>query len=52
MLQLVAKGLTFEKSDTDSFRKALTAAGFYKEWRGKFGEDNWKVLESVVGELA
>ena len=50
--QLIGKGLTFEKSDTDSFRKALTAAGFYKEWRGKFGEDNWKVLESVVGELA
>jgi tripartite ATP-independent transporter DctP family solute receptor len=50
--QLVAKGLTFVEPDKDSFRKALTAAGFYKEWRGKFGEENWKTLENVVGELA
>ena len=44
--------MTFETADTSGFRKGLTASGFYKEWRGKFGEDNWKVLESVVGELA
>jgi tripartite ATP-independent transporter DctP family solute receptor len=50
--QLVAKGLVFEQPDKDAFRRDLTAAGFYKEWRGKFGEDNWKILESVVGALA
>lgn len=50
--QLIGKGLTFEATDKDAFRKALSAAGFYKEWRGKFGEDNWKVLEGVVGALA
>ena len=49
---LVAKGLTFEATDKEAFRKALSAAGFYKEWRGKFGEDGWKVLEGVVGALA
>ena len=50
--QLVAKGLTFETVDNAPFRKALSEAGFYKEWRGKFGEENWKALESVVGTLA
>lgn len=50
--QLIAKGLTFEASDKPAFRKALSDAGFYKEWRGKFGEDNWKALEAVVGSLA
>ncbi len=50
--QLIAKGLTFEVADKEAFRKGLSAAGFYKEWRGKFGEDNWKALEAVVGALA
>lgn len=50
--QLVAKGLAFEAVDSAAFRKGLSDAGYYKEWRGKFGEENWKVLESVVGSLA
>jgi TRAP-type transport system periplasmic protein len=50
--QLIAKGLTFESADKEAFRKGLSASGFYKEWRGKFGEDNWKVLEGVVGAMA
>jgi hypothetical protein len=50
--QLTAKGLTFVSSDKDSFRKALSKSGFYTEWRGKFGEDNWKVLEAAVGTMA
>lgn len=50
--QLTAKGITFVQPDKDAFRKGLTTAGFYKEWRAKFGEDNWKTLESAVGALA
>ncbi len=50
--QLVAKGITFETPDKEAFRKGLSAAGFYKEWRGKFGEQNWKMLEDAVGALA
>ena len=50
--QLVAKGLAFESVDKAAFRKALSDAGYYKEWRGKLGEDNWKALEAVVGSLA
>ncbi|MFG1400224.1 MULTISPECIES: TRAP transporter substrate-binding protein, partial [Roseixanthobacter] len=50
--QLTAKGLTFESADKDAFRKALTQAGFYKEWKGKFGPEAWKALEEVTGPLA
>jgi tripartite ATP-independent transporter DctP family solute receptor len=49
---LTAKGLTFEKVDQAAFRAALTKAGYYKEWREKFGADNWSALEAVVGGLA
>ena len=49
--QLTAKGLSFNAVDRPAFRKALVAAGFYKEWRGKFGNANWRVLENAVGAL-
>jgi hypothetical protein len=50
--QLVAKGLTFVNADSAGFRAALSRAGFYKEWREKFGAENWRVLESIVGQLS
>jgi tripartite ATP-independent transporter DctP family solute receptor len=50
--QLVAKGLVFESADKDAFRKGLTQAGFYKEWKEKFGAEAWKALEGVTGPLA
>ena len=50
--QLTAKGLTFTPVDKGAFRTALAKAGFYKQWREKFGAENWQALESVVGALA
>ena len=50
--QLEAKGLVFNKVDTASFRERLHAAGFYKEWREKIGEEAWSLLEAQVGKLA
>lgn len=50
--QLVKKGITFAAADHDAFRKALADSGFYKEWKGKFGEEAWAALESVVGKMA
>jgi TRAP-type transport system periplasmic protein len=50
--ELTSKGLTFHQVDKKAFRQVLAKAGFYKEWREKFGEESWKVLESVAGELA
>jgi TRAP-type transport system periplasmic protein len=49
---LTKKGLTFETADQAGFRAALTKAGFYKEWRDKFGADAWTALETAVGPLS
>ena len=48
---LSAKGLKFNAVDPAPFRDKLKAAGFYKEWRGKFGEAAWAILEGEVGAL-
>jgi TRAP-type C4-dicarboxylate transport system substrate-binding protein len=50
--ELTAKGLVFEAVEPAPFRAALVKAGYYKEWRDKFGADVWSALESVVGTLS
>ena len=45
-------GLTFYSVNKMPFQAALKVAGFYAEWRGKFGEDAWKVLERYSGALS
>jgi tripartite ATP-independent transporter DctP family solute receptor len=50
--ELEKKGLIFNKPDPASFRAALAKAGFYTEWREKFGTEPWKLLEKYTGELA
>jgi TRAP-type C4-dicarboxylate transport system substrate-binding protein len=50
--QLIAKGLVFEAADRPAFRKALSGAGYYKEWKDKFGADNWAALEAAVGQIS
>ena len=49
---LQAKGLQFVPTDAAAFRAALKKAGFYAEWKEKFGAEAWKVLEDSVGSLA
>jgi tripartite ATP-independent transporter DctP family solute receptor len=49
---LVKKGLIFESADRAGFRAALNKAGFYKEWRDRFGAEAWAALESAVGSLS
>jgi tripartite ATP-independent transporter DctP family solute receptor len=50
--QLKAKGMVFNYPDVKSFRDALSKAGFYKEWREKFGSDALAKLEKYSGKLA
>jgi tripartite ATP-independent transporter DctP family solute receptor len=50
--ELAGKGLQFSSVDTAAFRAKLQSAGFYKEWRGKFGEDAWKLLEAQTGPIS
>ncbi len=49
---LEGKGLAFNDVDAAGFRDALRTAGFYKEWRGKYGEEAWRVLEDSVGGVS
>ena len=49
---LKTKGLEFNTPDPVPFRDALRKAGFYSEWKGKYGEEAWGLLEKVVGQLA
>ena len=49
---LQSKGLAFNDVDTTPFRDKLRSAGFYKEWRGKYGEEAWHVLEDSVGQIS
>src|SRR5256885_6347726 len=50
--QLKQKGLTFNTVDKKPFQETLKNAGFYSEWRGKFGEEAWKTLERYSGALS
>src|ERR1700759_332046 len=49
---LAGKGLTFNQPDLGPFREKLRAAGFYSEWKTKYGEEAWAILEKSVGKLS
>ena len=48
---LTAKGITFIDVDREPFRKALAATSFYADWRAKYGNEAWSLLEAAVGKL-
>jgi tripartite ATP-independent transporter DctP family solute receptor len=50
--ELKSIGLTFNQPDPDAFRAELRKAGFYTEWRHKYGEAAWSLLEKYTGKLA
>ncbi len=49
--ELEAKGLVFNKPDPAPFRETLVKAGFYADWKAKFGEEAWAALEKTAGKL-
>lgn len=49
---LSAAGLVFNDVDPGPFRDRLSSSGFYREWRSKFGEEAWSLLEEATGKLA
>jgi TRAP-type C4-dicarboxylate transport system substrate-binding protein len=49
---LKSKGLEFVEVDKPAFRQALKSAGFYAEWKKKYGDEAWSILESEVGSLS
>ena len=50
--ELTARGLTFHNVDSKAFQAKLQSAGFYKEWKGKFGDDAWALLEKHTGPIS
>ncbi len=49
---LEAKGMVFNDVDKEKFRDRLLQADFYKEWRDRYGEASWKILEKYAGNLS
>ena len=50
--ELSEKGLIFNQPKSDSFRDKMKKAGFYSDWKTKFGDEAWAVLEHATGKLA
>src|ERR1700744_3561255 len=50
--ELAGKGLVFNQPDPGPCREKLRAAGFYDEWKKKYGEQGWALLEKAVGKLS
>ncbi|KRP92604.1 ABC transporter substrate-binding protein [Bradyrhizobium yuanmingense] len=50
--ELAGKGLTFNQPPIAPFRDKLRSAGFYAEWKGKYGDQAWELLEKAVGKLS
>jgi TRAP-type transport system periplasmic protein len=49
---LATKGLVFNRPDPTPFRDKLRSAGFYTEWKAKYGDEAWSLLEKSAGKLA
>jgi tripartite ATP-independent transporter DctP family solute receptor len=49
---LASKGLVFNQPAVAPFRDKLRSAGFYSEWKGKYGDQAWGLLEKSVGKLS
>ena len=48
---LTDKGLVFNQAKADTFRDKLRKAGFYEDWKGKYGNEAWALLEKYSGKL-
>jgi len=48
---LEAKGLTFNPVEAGAFQQALAKTTFYGDWRAKFGEEAWSLLQKYAGSV-
>ncbi|MDR5835768.1 TRAP transporter substrate-binding protein [Caballeronia sp. LZ034LL] len=49
--QLKGHGLQFNEVDHAAFRDRLKSAGFYADWKKRFGETLWAKLEQYAGRI-
>jgi tripartite ATP-independent transporter DctP family solute receptor len=50
--ELTGKGLQFNDVDRNLFRDALRKTSFYADWKAKFGDEAWNLLQQAAGPLA
>ena len=50
--KLEERGMVFNSPDPEPFRETLRTSGYYQEWKGKFGDEAWALLEKYSGKLA
>ncbi len=48
---LATKGMVVHDVDRAAFRAALNGTSYYKDWKAKFGDQAWEVLEATSGKL-
>lgn len=48
---LESKGLAFNQTDAATFQQALAKTTFYKDWRAKFGDEAWGLLQRYAGDI-
>ena len=49
--ELAKQGMVFNQPETAPFREALKKAGFYSQWKQRYGEEAWAILEQSTGAL-
>jgi len=49
--ELTKRGLEFHKVDLGAFREKLISAGFYTDWKKRYGDEAWSLLEATTGKL-
>jgi tripartite ATP-independent transporter DctP family solute receptor len=47
--ELEGKGMKFNKPDGALFQEKLRSANFYADWKKKYGDEAWAILEKAVG---
>ena len=48
--QLKANGMIFNDVDRPAFKSAIRAASLYAQWRQRYGEEVWRLLESGTNQ--
>ena len=48
---LKTKGINIVEVDREAFRNALRKTSFYGDWKTKYGNEGWSLLEKNVGKL-
>ena len=48
---IAAKNVEFLDVDRSAFRAAIAKTSYYADWRAKYGDEAWKLLEEACGKL-